>query len=260
MSQLKNQTAVVTGSSRGIGRAIALRLAEAGANVIVCANRSTTKANEVAEEIRVIGREATVCQCDLQDESGVAQFVANAFGWKGKIDIWVNNAGFDALTGAASKLPFEEKLKQLWQTDVMGTILCSRLVGQRMKSAGSGSIVNIGWDQAWQGMEGDSGEMFATSKGAIMAFTRSLAKSLAPHVRVNCVAPGWIKTEWGEELASDYWNQRAISESLRARWGTPEDVANAVCFLASPAADFITGHNLPVNGGFRNATTRGEEE
>jgi len=254
--ELKNQTAVVTGSSRGIGRAIALRLASTGANVVVHANRSTAMANGVAEEIRAAGGEATVCKCDLRDESAIEPFVADTQSWRGKVDIWVNNAGFDALTGGASNLSFEAKLQQLWQTDVRGTILCSRIVGQMMKAAGSGSIVNVGWDQAWQGMEGDSGEMFAASKGAIMAFTKSLAKSLAPNVRVNCVAPGWIKTEWGDEHASEYWDRRAIGESLRSRWGTPQDVANAVYFLASPAADFVTGHVLPVNGGFRSAATR----
>ena len=97
-------------------------------------------------------------------------------------------------------------------------------------------------------MAGDSGELFAATKGAIMAFTRSLAKSLAPHVRVNCVAPGWIKTAWGER-ASAAWQERAVRESLLARWGTPEDVARAVRFLVSPEAAFITGQVLPVNGG-----------
>jgi 3-oxoacyl-[acyl-carrier protein] reductase len=88
-----------------------------------------------------------------------------------------------------------------------------------------------------------------------MAFTKSLAKSLAPEVRVNCVAPGWIKTAWGEE-ASEYWQQRAVAESLRNRWGTPEDIAAAVSFLASPEADFINGQIVPVNGGFRNSPPR----
>ena len=111
-----------------------------------------------------------------------------------------------------------------------------------MKQRGSGSILNIGWDQAATGMEGDSGEMFATTKGAVMAFTLSLAKSLAPEVRVNCIAPGWIKTDWGEE-ASDYWQQRAIGESLLQRWGTPEDIAKAARFLASDEATFINGPN-----------------
>ena len=117
-----------------------------------------------------------------------------------------------------------------------------------MHKRGEGAIVNIGWDQAEHGMGGASGELFSASKGAVMAFTKSLARSLAPAVRVNCVAPGWIKTAWGNE-ASQYWQERAREESLLGRWGTPEDVAEAVAFLASPAAGFITGHVLPVNGG-----------
>ena len=119
-----------------------------------------------------------------------------------------------------------------------------------MKARGSGAIINIGWDQAETGMAGDSGELFGATKGAVMAFSKSLARSLAPEVRVNCVAPGWIKTEWGTG-ASQYWQERARNESLLARWGTPEDVAATVRFLASPAASFITAHTIPVNGGLR---------
>ena len=101
-------------------------------------------------------------------------------------------------------------------------------------------------------MEGDSGELFAATKGAVMAFTRSLAKSLAPLVRVNCVAPGWIRTAWGTG-ASDLWQRRAVRESLLGRWGEPADVAAAVHWLVSPRAAFVTGQVLPVNGGFRPA-------
>ena len=97
-------------------------------------------------------------------------------------------------------------------------------------------------------MGGDSGELFAASKGAVMAITRSLSKSLAPHVRVNCLAPGWIRTEWGEQASAE-WQERAMRESLMNRWGTPEDVARVACFLASPAAEFINGQVIPINGG-----------
>jgi 3-oxoacyl-[acyl-carrier protein] reductase len=113
-------------------------------------------------------------------------------------------------------------------------------------------ILNMGWDQSGHGMAGDSGEMFAAVKSAVTAFSQSLAQSLAPEVRVNCLAPGWIRTAWGEQ-ASEYWQARAAGESLRNRWGTPEDVAEAACFLASPAADFVNGCVLPINGGFRRA-------
>jgi 3-oxoacyl-[acyl-carrier protein] reductase len=120
-----------------------------------------------------------------------------------------------------------------------------------MRERGRGVIVNIGWDQVETGMEGDSGQMFAAAKGAIMAATRSLAKSLAPSVRVNCVAPGWIRTKWGEHASAE-WQQRAKRESLLARWGEPEDIARAVRFLASPAAEFINCQVIHVNGGRTN--------
>ena len=113
---------------------------------------------------------------------------------------------------------------------------------------GEGVILNMGWDRAERGMEGDSGELFAAAKGAIMAFTRSLARSLAPQVRVNCLALGWIKTTWGEH-ASEYWQKRAARESLLARWGTPEDVARVARFLASPDAAGITGQIVAVASG-----------
>jgi len=134
----------------------------------------------------------------------------------------------------------------------MATIRLSRLVGQRMVAAGGDRppvILNMGWDQADVGMAGDSGEMFAAVKGAVIAFTRSLAKSLAPKVRVNCLAPGWIKTAWGEQ-ASAAWQERARAESLLQRWGTPEDVARVARFLASPAAAFVNGQVVSINGGF----------
>ena len=117
-----------------------------------------------------------------------------------------------------------------------------------MKAQGGGSIVTMGWDQAETGMEGDSGELFAATKGAIMAFTRSLALSLAPTVRVNALAPGWIKTAWGE-TASAAWQERVLRETPLARWGTPEDVARAARFLVGPGAAFLTGQVVRVNGG-----------
>ena len=112
------------------------------------------------------------------------------------------------------------------------------------------SIVNIGWDGAARGMPGESAQLFAAAKGAVEAFSRSLAQTLAPDVRVNCIAPGWIRTDWGND-ASEYWQHRAAKESLADRWGTPEDIARVVRFLASEDADFISGQTLDVNGGFR---------
>jgi 3-oxoacyl-[acyl-carrier protein] reductase len=109
-------------------------------------------------------------------------------------------------------------------------------------------MLNVGWDQAETGMEGDSGELFAASKGAVMAFSKSLALSLAPAVRVNCLAPGWVRTAWGEK-ASSAWQERVLRETPLRRWGTPEDVASVARWLASPAAEFLTGQVVRINGG-----------
>lgn len=251
--ELSGLTAVVTGSSSGIGRAIARELAQAGVACLVHAKKSQRAADEVASELRAAGVESQVLLADVADPANHAPFVDEAWNWRGGVDIWVNNAGADVLTGAAAKWAFHQKLDELWRVDVAGTMGLARECGSRMKARGSGTIINIGWDQAEHGMAGDSGELFAATKGAIMAFTKSLARSLAPEVRVNCVAPGWIRTSWGER-ASEYWQTRAQQESLLARWGTPKDVARAVRFLASPAASFITGHIVPVNGGLRQST------
>ena len=257
---LNGKTAVVTGASSGIGRAIALELAAAGADVVVHTRRNVSGANEVARRITEMGRESTVVAYDLSDSDGASDFVDTTWHWRTGVDIWINNAGADVLTEEAAAWDFEKKLELLWNVDVAGTVRLSRLVGQRMKSAtediGKFSIVNMGWDQAERGMEGDSGEMFGAVKGAVMAFTRSLAKSLAPQVRVNCLAPGWIKTSWGDE-ASEYWHQRACAESLLGRWGTPADVAKAARFLVSPDAAFVNGQIVAINGGWKDREAGG---
>jgi 3-oxoacyl-[acyl-carrier protein] reductase len=133
-------------------------------------------------------------------------------------------------------------------SDVSGTAYCCWAAGERMASAGGGVIVNIGWDKAWTGMEGRTAELFALSKAAVMGFTKSVARSLAPAVRVNCVAPGWIRTEWGEG-ASQPWQERVAAETPLGRWGTPQDVARVTMFLCSDDAAFMTGQVVNVNGG-----------
>ncbi len=248
-SELDGFTAVVTGSSSGIGRAIALELAAAGADCLVHARQNRAGADAVAAEILHKQRRAEVILADLARFDAQDEFAEQAWQWQGKVDIWINNAGADTLTGEAAHWSFERKLEELWRIDVTATIRLSRQIGAKMKERGSGVILNMGWDAADRGMGGDSGELFAAAKGAIMSFTRSLAHSLAPTVRVNCLAPGWIKTQWGEQ-ASDSWQRRAERESLLARWGTQDEVARAARFLVSPAAAFINGQIVPVNGGF----------
>lgn len=246
--ELAGRRALVTGSSSGIGRAIALELAAGGADTIVHARSSRQAAEETAAEIYRAGVRGKVLLADLSDLAACRHLVRDAWDcWDG-LDVWINNAGADTLTGDAASWPFERKLRELLAVDVTATMILSREVGRRMREAGGGAIVNMGWDQAESGMEGDSGELFAASKGAIMAFSRSLALSLAPAVRVNCLAPGWIRTAWGEG-ASQRWQERVRRETPLRRWGRPEDVAAAARWLVSPAADYLTGQILRVNGG-----------
>lgn len=253
--ELAGRRALVTGSTRGIGRAIALELAAAGANVIVHGRRSRQAAEETAEQVRLADVRSEVRLADLSDAEACRRLVEEAWACWGGLDVWINNAGADTLTGEAASWPFERKLRELLAVDVSATMILAREVGRRMREAVSNGgtgvspvILNMGWDQAETGMEGDSGELFAASKGAIMSFSRSLALSLAPAVRVNCLAPGWIRTAWGEG-ASSRWQQRVRRETPLRRWGRPEDVAATARWLASPAAEFVTGQIIRVNGG-----------
>jgi 2-amino-4-hydroxy-6-hydroxymethyldihydropteridine diphosphokinase len=246
--ELAGLRAMVTGSTSGIGRAIALELAAAGADVIVHGWRSSIGAEEIATETRQHGGSARVIMADLREIHGCRRLVEDAWPqWDG-LDVWVNNAGADLLTGEAAAWPFEQKWRELVAVDVTATMFLSRTVGERMKTQGGGVIINMGWDQADTGMAGDSGQLFAAAKGAVMAFTKSLALTLAPEVRVNCLAPGWIRTAWGEK-ASATWQLRVLRETPLQRWGTPEDVARTVRWLVSPAAAYITGQVIRINGG-----------
>ncbi len=246
--ELEGYRTAVLGSTSGIGRAVALALAQSGASVIVHGRSSTAVAETVAAEVRERGGRSAVLMADLADRGAGDRLVEDAWSLWGGLDAWLHIAGADTLTGAAAKLSFDDKLDLLWAIDVVATMRLCRQVGRRMKSQGSGSIVTMGWDQAETGMEGDSGELFAAIKGAILSFTRSLALSLAPEVRVNALAPGWIKTAWGQN-ASRIWHDRVLEETPLSRWGTPEDVAQVARFLVSPEAEFLTGQVIRVNGG-----------
>ncbi len=247
-AELTGCRAAVLGSTSGIGRAVALSLADAGADVIVHGRSSPDAALAVADAVRRRGRRASVLMADLADRSAGDRLVEDAWNLWGGLDAWLHLAGADTLTGESAKLSFDAKLDLLWSVDVAATIRLCRAVGRRMQTQGGGAIVTMGWDQAETGMAGDSGELFSATKGAVLAFTRSLALSLAPTVRVNALAPGWIKTEWGR-TASQAWQDRVLRETPLRRWGTPEDVARIACFLVSPASGFVTGQVVRINGG-----------
>jgi len=184
----------------------------------------------------------------LHDPKECERLVEDAWReWIG-LDIWINNAGADILTGEAAHWSFDRKLDELLAIDLKATVQISRKLGQLMKAQGHGVLLNMGWDQAETGMEGDSGQLFGAVKGAVMSFSKSLALTLAPEVRVNCLAPGWIRTAWATE-ASAHWQERVRRETPLGRWGTAEDVAAIARWLVSPAASFITGQIFRVNGG-----------
>ncbi|MEW4566462.1 SDR family oxidoreductase [Tautonia sp. JC769] len=242
---------IVLGSTSGIGRATALSLASSGADVIIHGRRSSEAAESVAAEcLRLGSARSAVLMADLADRDAGDRLVDRAWDLWGDdgLDAWLHLAGADTLTGPGASLDFDAKLDLLWTVDVASTLRLCRRVGSLMKARGRGVILTMGWDQAETGMEGDSGELFAATKGAIMCLSRSLSLSLAPEVRVNCLAPGWIKTSWGEQ-ASDDWQARAVSEAPLHRWGTPDDVAQVARFLVSPDAEFLTGQTFRVNGG-----------
>ncbi len=246
---LTGKRAIVTGGSSGIGEAIAIEFARAGADVIVHFAKSHAAAHVVSEKVRVLGVRSETLAADFSDGSGIEPFVDRAFAvWNG-LDIWVQNAGADLLTGDATKLDYATKLERLFDVDVRAGMLLTKHAGERMVRSGrGGSILTIGWDQSDRGMAGDSGELFSAAKNAIMGFSRSLAMSLAPQVRVNCIAPGWIKTAWGES-ASESWQQRVLNETPLKRWGASKDIAKLARFLVSDDAGYITGQVINCNGG-----------
>ena len=225
---------LVTGSTSGIGRAIAGAYGDEGAEVVYHGRKVLWGGHCIP--------------ADLRDPVAGDRLAADAWAAVGGLDVVVLNAGADTLTGEAAKWSFDQKLDALVAVDLKATMRLGRDLGGRMKARGRGVILTVGWDQAEAGMEGDSGQLFAAVKGAVACFTRSLALSLAPEVRVNCLAPGWVRTAWGEG-ASDDWQERVRRETPLGVWGLPEDVAAAAFWLASPAATFMTGQTVRVNGG-----------
>ena len=235
---------VVTGASSGIGRAIAIAFAAAGARVGIGFWNSADAAQALADQL---GPVHPLLRADLCTPDGCSSIVRGAFAALENIDVWVNNAGADVLTGEAAGWPAERKLDALLDLDLKGTIRCSQLVAARMLPGGC--ILNIGWDHATaDGMAGEDPELFGAVKAGVLGFSKSFARSVAPDVRVNVLCPGWIETAFGAGVDRTFYDEVAATTPLR-RWGRPDDVAGAAVWLASPAAAFVTGQAVNVNGG-----------
>lgn len=248
--ELEDHTVLVTGASSGIGRAIAIAAARAGGDVGLTYSVNEDGAQETARAIEAAGRRALVFRLDLAERGLVDRLIDNVRQTLGRVDAWVNNAGADILTGPGAKLPAEERLDRLLAVDLRGTILASWAAAKMLAGQDRGGvIINMSWDHAITGMEGRNPQMFAAAKGGVMAFSKSLARSVGPKVRVNILAPGWIETAFAKEHMDPERYKKVADSTPLKRWGTPDDVANAAVFLMSPAAAFLTGQTIFVNGG-----------
>jgi len=242
----QNKAVVVTGAGRGIGHVLALGFAAHGANVLVHYAHSREGAQAVAEQIIAQGGHAALAQADLRDPAEVARFVKDAYAALGPIDVWINNAGASANSKETAGMDEIAIFERMVEVDIRGTWLCCRTVERYMRDGGC--ILTTGWDGALVGAPGLPNQLYAISKGAIMSLTRALAAEFAPRIRVNCIAPGRIENDWSRGL-SEASRQKVVQHIPMKRWGTPDDVLETALFLASPAASFITGQVLLINGG-----------
>ena len=245
--RLDGKIVVVTGASSGIGQALALGCAREGADLAITYRGNEAGARETAAQIIGLGRRAQVTRVDISrdaDVEALAQAVAGEFG---HVDVWINNAGADILTGSGGRLTLREKLDLLLAVDVRGTIVASWAAAKMMAERG-GVILNVSWDHVGFGMAGENPILYSAAKGAIMSFSKSLARQVAPRVRVNILAPGFIETAFGEQ-ADSTWRREVEARTPLRRWGAPDDLVGAALFLASDESHFVTGQMIMVNGG-----------
>jgi 3-oxoacyl-[acyl-carrier protein] reductase len=244
MGILQDKVAVVTGAARGIGRAIAERLAAEGADVALCDLKEEWLA-ETAEAVGALGRRAECVGVDVSSGAAVDGAVASAIKAFGRVDILVNNAGItkDTLLVRMS----EEEWDAVLDVNLKGSFLFTKAVAKPMMKQRSGAIVNIA---SIIGLIGNAGQCnYAASKAGVIALTKSSAKELAPrNVRVNAVAPGFIESKMTDALSEDI-RQQMLAQIPMKRFGKPDDVARTVLFLVSDAASYMTGQVLTVSGG-----------
>ena len=245
--KFKNKTVLITGSSRGIGRATAIAFAQEGANVVVNYVKNKTSADKVVTKIKNLGVGAVAIQADVANEDDVSRMMKEVVKNFGAIDVLVNNAGivFD--------IPILEKTVEQWErtlhVNLIGTFLCTKYAVPHMKNRTGASILNISSTNGINSLSPESAD-YDTSKAGVISLTRNFSQALAPHIRVNSVAPGWIDTEINKDLPKDYIESETEKIALK-RWGQPEEIAKAILFLCSDDAGFITGSTLVVDGGYQ---------
>jgi len=249
MERLENKITVITGASTGIGASIAELFASEGADVVVNYLTSKENAEIVVNNIKSIGRQAITIQADMSKKNEINKLIKEAIDKFGKIDVWVNNAGADILTGEEATIGTDEKLEKLIETDLKGTINACWSIAETMGKQGHGVIVNMGWDLAIHGFHGINPQIFATAKSGILGFTRAFAKTVGPMIRVNMVAPGWVETAFAENYMEKGFYEDRLAEIPLGRFATPRDIAEAVLFLASEESSYLAGESININGG-----------
>ena len=236
---------MVTGASRGIGRAIALELASRGAFVVVNYNGSKDRAEEVKKEIEAAGGKAEVYQCNVSDFEKCQAFIQDVIKTYGRLDILVNNAGItrDGLLMKMSEADFDSVI----ETNLKGTFNTIRFASRQMLKQRSGRIINM---SSVVGIAGNAGQAnYASSKAGVIGLTKAVARELASRgITVNAIAPGFIETEMTEVL-SDAVKEASVAQIPLGRFGKPEDIAKTAAFLASDDAGYITGQVIQVDGG-----------
>jgi len=246
-NDLRGRVALVTGAGVGIGRAAALALARAGADVGVHYRRSEAEARETARLVADLGRRAFLLQADLADEQAAEGVVDRLAAEAGRLDVLFNNAG-----EPLARAPLENCPTDLWRkvfdVNVHGAFFVTRRAIPHLRAGGKGSIVNNLSLSVQTGGAGGAGP-YAAAKGALQVMTRTLARELAPHVRVNAVMPGVIETRHHEEFSTPEGMEAYRKQTPLGRNGTADEVGEAVAFLAGDGASFITGAILDINGG-----------
>ncbi len=243
--KLKNKVALVTGASRGIGRATVLALAKEGCNVVVNYNSSEEKAKEVAEEIKKIGKEALLVKADVSDETQVKSMIKETIDNFGRIDILVNNAGI-VFDDPVFERPIEQ-WKRTMDVNLLGVFLCSKYTTEHMLKQGNGKIINVSSTSGLSEFSPDVMD-YDASKAGVNVLTKDLAKKLAPTIQVNGVAPGWVDTEMNKDLSNEFIEEK-IKNICLGRVANPEEIASVIVFLASDNASYITGSIIKVDGG-----------